>query len=166
VHGEKADMVSIMKRQLDGSLEMLEQAISHCPEDAWDTGSGTMAPIWEHAYHALFFLNVWLKDWRSERTYPRFHVKEALALEKVTGTRISRDQMKSYMVEVMGKTESFFASIEPGSLEEESEQWGKKWSVADRILGQIRHVQHHVGYINAALRTMGKAPVPWIGYNE
>jgi hypothetical protein len=162
----KTDIIRILKRQLDGSFEMIEQAISLCPEDVWDKGEGNTVPIWEQVYHALFFVNVWLKDWRKKREYPEFHIKEALALEKVTGRRISRDQMKGYMVEVTRKTESFFASITPGSLEEESEEWGKMWTVADRILGQIRHVQHHMGYINAILRMKGTATVPWIGYNE
>jgi hypothetical protein len=163
---EKADMLRIMKRQLDGSFEMLEQAIALCPQDVWDKGGDNTVPIWEYVYHALFYVNVWLKDWTKEREYPEFHVQEALALEKVTGRRISRDQMKKYLAEVTGKTESFFASAAPESLEEESENWGKRWTVADRILGQIRHVQHHVGYINAILRMKGTTTVGWIGYNE
>jgi hypothetical protein len=166
VNGEKADMLRIMKRQLDGSFAMLGQAISLCPEDIWDKGGDNTAPIWEHVYHALFYVSVWLKDWKKQREYPEFHVQEALALEKVTGRRISRDQMNRYLTEVTRKTESFFASVAPGSLEEESEEWGKRWTIADRILGQIRHVQHHVGYINAILRMMRNIPVHWIGYNE
>lgn len=111
-------------------------------------------------------MNVWPKDWKKQREYPEFHIQEALRLEKVTGRMISQEQMKGYFAEVTRTTELFFASIAPGSLEAESEKWGKRWTIGDRILGQLRHIQHHEGYINAILRMMGNTPVGWIGYNE
>ncbi len=162
---EKANMVGIMKRQLDGSLEMLEKALELCPLHLWNR-SDMSAPVWQHFYHALFFVNVWLKDWTRDPELPSFHVKEALDLKKTPGRLITKEQMKTYLDDVRSGSESFFKALAPDSLEQESENWGKLWTGADRIMAQIRHVQHHVGYINAILRMNEATPAQWIGYNE
>ena len=65
-------IVEIMRRHLAPTLQMLSNAIIACPEDAWappDEG----APLWQQAYHTLFWLNAWLRDWKNKLEYPVFH---------------------------------------------------------------------------------------------
>ena len=122
--------------------------------------------MWEQVYHALFWFNAWLRDWSKPIAYPEFHVKEALDIKRRNGAVISRGQMLGYLAKVRADYEAFAAGVTPASLLDREEAWGAKWSAADRLLGQVRHIQHHVGYLNAILSTTHRVHVGWIGYGE
>jgi len=158
-------LTAILKRQLDCSLEMLAKAIELCPDDVWSDQAGH-APVWEQLYHALFWFNAWLRDWAKPIEYPEFHIKEALEIKRRVGSLIDRRQMLSYLAKVRADYEAFMAGVDDGALLGAQEAFGRSWTVVDRILGQVRHVQHHVGYVNAILSTARGVRVHWIGYGE
>jgi hypothetical protein len=158
-------LATILKRQLDCSLEMLVQAIELCPDDAWADDS-VRAPVWEQVYHTLFWFNAWLRDWSKPIEYPEFHIKEALDIKRRSGLLIDRRQMTGYLAKVRAEYEAFMVGLDDASLLAEEKAFGRKWTMADRLLGQVRHIQHHVGYLNAILSTTRGVRVHWIGYGE
>jgi hypothetical protein len=158
-------LVAVLKRQLDCSLEMLAKAVELCPDDAWTDEAGH-APAWEQVYHALFWFNAWLRDWSRPIAYPEFHVQEALEIKRRTGSIISRGQVLDYLARVRADYEAFMAGIGDADLLATATAFGRAWTNADRILGQVRHVQHHVGYLNALLGVHAGVRVRWIGYGE
>ena len=158
-------LTSVLKRQLDSSIDMLAKAIETCPDDAW-ADEAAHAPAWEQIYHALFWFNAWLRDWSKPIEKPEFHIKEALSIKRRSGSLIDRRQMLGYLAKVRADYETFMAGIGDGSLLAEQAAFDRTWTVADRILGQVRHIQHHVGYLNAILSTTRGVRVHWIGCGE
>jgi hypothetical protein len=160
-----ATLTAVLKRQLDCSLEMLAKAVELCPDDAWADGTAH-APVWEQVYHALFWFSAWLRDWSKPIAYPEFHVAEALEIKHRTGSLIDREQMSGYLAKVRADYETFMAGVTDAGLLGTEKAFGRRWTMADRILGQVRHIQHHVGYLNAILSTRRGIRVHWIGYGE
>jgi len=161
------DFVVSLRRQLDSCIAMLGSCIDACSDALWDARPGG-PPVWEQLYHTLFWLDAWLRDWSTPLEYPPFHVKEALDMqgELAAGTAISRPEMRQYFDKVVADCESYLSTLTSESVLEPREAFGKQWTPLDRTLGQIRHIQHHVGYLNAALRAGGCTPVPWVGFQE
>ena len=158
-------MAEILRRHLQPTLDMLSNVVQSCPDDAWDAADET-APIWQQAYHTLFWLNAWLCDWGREFERPAFHTDEALNLIRGATPVFKRGQIQEYMGQVYSGCESYLDSIPAESLTEETTAFGKRWTIADRIVMQIRHVQHHVGSMHSILkRRTSKAP-EWLGFNE
>ncbi len=160
-----ATLTAILKRQLDCSLEMLAKAIELCPDDAW-TDEARHAPVWEQIYHALFWFNAWLRDWEKPIEFPEFHIEEALEIKRRTGKTIDRRQILDYLAKVRADYETFMANVDDAGLLSTTTAFGRPWTKADRILGQVRHIQHHVGYLNAVLSASRGVRVHWIGYGE
>jgi len=158
-------LTAILKRQLDCSLEMLAKAVELCPDDAWADDAGH-APVWEQVYHALYWFNAWLRDWSKPIERPEFHIEEALEIKRRSGSLVDRGQMAGYLAKVRAEYESFMAGVTDAGLLASQKAFGRSWTVADRILGQVRHIQHHAGYLNAILSTTRGVRVRWIGYGE
>lgn len=89
---QKPDMVHILRRQLDPSIEMLKEVIELCPNELWYAENDT-PPIWEQVYHTLFWFNAWLRDWSKPIEYPKFHVEEALEMKRPPTGNISKEVM-------------------------------------------------------------------------
>jgi uncharacterized damage-inducible protein DinB len=158
-------MAEILRRNLHPTLDMLSNVVQQCPDDVWDAGDET-APIWQQAYHTLFWLNAWLRDWGREFAAPAFHTDEARDLVRGAAPVLTRSQIEEYMTYVYSGCEEYLDVLTADSLTEETEAFGQKYTVADRIVGQIRHVQHHVGSMHSILkRKAGSAP-RWLGFNE
>lgn len=159
-------MVEVLRRHFEPTLEMLRRAIQACPDELWD-GQDEGTAFWQYAYHTLFWLDFWLSDSPEGFTAPSFHTRDALLETGETpSVTFSREQIADYLEQVYTKCTAFFDGLTPDTLVQESEFFERMWAVGDRILGQIRHVQHHVGHMNCILnRKTGKAP-GWIGFNE
>jgi hypothetical protein len=144
---------------------MLAKAIELCPDDAWADDSGH-APVWEQVYHALFWFNAWLRDWQKPIEYPEFHIAEALDIKRRAGKTIDRSQILAYLAKVSADYEAFMTGVDDAGLLDTATAFGRQWTTADRILGQVRHIQHHVGYLNAILSASRGVRVHWVGYGE
>ena len=156
---EKATALSftdILRRQITPAIEMLRDAIDQCSEDMWKQSSAN-APIWEQVYHATFWLNAWARDWSTPFEKPAFHSDQALELESGASPVITREQMQDYLNKAKRECMSFIDGLTDDTLLIKQE--GRDYTPADRIIGQIRHVQHHVGMIHAQIKeATGKYP--------
>ena len=159
------NMKEILRRHLRPTLDMLSNVVTGCPDDVWDAADET-APIWQQSYHTLYWLKAWLRDWGHEFQQPAFHTDEALNLVRGASPVLTRNQIEGFMGQVYSELESYLDSIAVESLTEETTAFGQAWTLADRILVQMRHVQHHVGSMYSILkRRTGRAP-QWLGFNE
>ena len=160
-------MVDVLRRHLEPTLEMLGQTINACPDELWDARDKG-PPFWQYAYHALAGVDFWLSDSPKTFAFPSFHTREALIESGETPAgALSRQQIEAYLEQVTAKSWALLDRLTPATLLQETEFAGRPWTTADRILVQIRHVQHHVGQLNAALKgAVGGAPPGWVGFNE
>jgi hypothetical protein len=157
------DVVTALRRHLDPCLEMLGACMEAASDEAW---TASTPPVWEQFYHILFWLDAWLRDWSLPLEYPPFHVKEALELRGSAERTVSRAELRGYLAAVSRRCREHLGGLTAESVMLSTEAFGKQWTPLDRTLGQIRHVQHHVGYLNAALRASGCTPAAWMGFQE
>jgi hypothetical protein len=159
-------MVEIVRRHFEPTLEMLRETVRACPDELWDARDEG-APFWQYAYHTLFWLDFWLTDSPEAFQAPSFHTGDALIETGQTpSVPFSRAQIDGYLEQVDAKCTAFFEELTLDRLTQEAEFFERMWAVGDRILMQLRHIQHHVGHMNCILkRKTGKAP-EWVGFNE
>jgi hypothetical protein len=153
---------SLIRRHFERTLEMLGNAIDECPDDAWDA-PGEHIAIWQHAYHSLMGLDVWIRYPDEPFVAPPFHSRAGADLVKNGDAVMSRDEISGYRDTVFARCRNLLVHLTPEELNQVVEFRGIRTSLVDRMLEQLRHIQHHVGSMHTQLkRTTGKAPA-WVG---
>ena len=147
-------MTEMLRRQITSGIEMLQNVIEQSSDDLWTLHGGN-STIWEQVYHATFWLNAWARDWSTPFEKPAFHSDQALELESGASPMITREQMQDYLDKAKRECLSFLDSLADDTLLIEQHNN----TPAGRILGQIQHVQHHVGIIHSQIKeATGKYP--------
>ena len=160
------DIVSILRRQMSPTLTMLGRVLEACPDELWAEDDGGI-PVWQEAYHSLVGVFFWLRDDMSAPfEFPPFHNEDAGMMVKGAGPPIPRELILDYHRQACRRCEEVFDGLTPGKLTEQVCLNGINFTLADRILSQIRHVQHHTGCMYSLLRRrLGEGP-DWAGFGE
>lgn len=155
-------MKKILLANFERTLQMLGRAIDDCPDQLWDASDEAIS-IWQYAYHCLIGLDVFLRE-RGRPFVPlAFHNNAGGNLAKGQGPVMTRDQIAGYRDEVYARNRDFLNSTPEVDFIRDVEIMGARLSLADLVMDQIRHVQHHVGAMHTQLRRhLGSAP-PWVG---
>ena len=136
---------------------MLTDVIESCPDDLWERGEDGH-PIWQIVYHTLAGTWVLMRPVGEPFQEPP-QGEEVAELKTIPQYALSKDQVIEFAAEAKNRAESFIAVIGKGDLQ--APLWHyDKYTNLDIILGQIRHIQHHVGYCNRILGERGIA-VSW-----
>jgi hypothetical protein len=160
------DTISAMlRRHWEPTAEMLRRAIEACPEEVWTQADGNL-PVWEHAFHAVMWMDAWLRVAGEKFEPAPFHCDAAVAMKPEAGPVVSREQMREYLKTVVTRRARFMEELTDAVLLEHDGVMGDRFTRADRLLGQIRHVQHHVGCMSAILRRRTGTGVDWVGWGE
>lgn len=151
-----------LRRHFERTLQMLSRAIDGCPEEAWDAPDETVT-IWQYAYHCLIGLDFWIRDPDEPFAPPSFHNDAGGSLLRGAGPVMTRQQIVGYRDAVYARCGALLDRVAPEEFTMVVEVSGLRASLADRMLDQIRHIQHHVGSMHTQLRRKtGKAP-EWVG---
>lgn len=146
----------IQNRHYVPSLEMLTRIVELCPDDLWDDKSQG-PPLWQIVYHTLAGSWVWFRPVGSPFQEPPLG-EEIAELKTVPAECLSKEEVLLFAEEVRERADSFFAAV-GGKLTEPC--WFiNKVTNMDIVLCQVRHIQHHVGYLNRLMSEVG-IPVPW-----
>ena len=135
--------------QFGGSIDMLENALRHCPDECWNTDT----KFWYNAYHCLFFLDYYLTLEPENFAPPApFTFSE---FEDVLPDRVyTRKELLDYVAFNREKCREFIAGLT-------DDRWNDRWinvsgtmnySILEILLYNMRHVQHHVAQLNLLLR--------------
>jgi DinB family protein len=157
-------VVDVLRRQMERTLAMLQRLIDDCPVDAWE-GDGKSPAVWQHIYHSLLGLGVWLRWPAPEVRLPDFHTDGA-DMEIGCEPAYSRELLSDHARDVFAQVRDYFDHLTPENVTEELTLRGNRFTRADLVLGQIRHVQHHVGCMHSQLRRRTTYNLDWIGYGE
>jgi len=112
-------------------------------------------------WEAWFFAH-WLPGARRYRPVS-FHNDAGGNLAKGQGAVMTRKQIVSYRDDVYARWRFVLESTSVEDHANVVEILGLKASLADRILEQIRHVQHHVGSMHTQLRCRTGSAPQWVG---
>jgi hypothetical protein len=153
---------TIVRRHFTPMLAMIRDVLTRCPDAV------LMQPqldVREHLYHALVGMDVWLTA--DPGTYPFDAIVDDAAAQLKGGPasdRITRQYLLDYVARLAAKVAALPEDGE--ALLAEQEIRGRTFTLLDRCLGQLRHVQHHLGVVNEKLRRQGVDAAAWAGYGE
>jgi DinB superfamily len=145
--------------QFGASLNMLENAITMCPDDHWDTELN----FWYTSYHCIFWTDYYLTTELGKFSPPKpFTFSEF----DPTGIRPDRTYTKTelltYLEHCRLKASQLIVGLTPDKL---SDRWVndyKNYSLLEILFYNVRHIQHHSAQLNLLLRqTINNAPT-WV----
>ena len=142
-------------------FQMVRRSINLCPEELWNERTDE-PPFWQQTYHAIFYTDFYLSNSPAESCQPSFVEAEAADLNHVCSDVPSQQQMKKYLQQVSKNCKITLGALTGEQLEGKNNFPWTGPTLAHRLIYNIRHTQHHVGWLNSILsRKTGKA-AEWV----
>lgn len=136
-------------KQFGASIDMLENAISLCPDELWNNKN----EFWYKAYHCLFWLDYFLTLEPNQFTPPSPYTLTEFDPSTALPDRVyNKEELLSYLQHDRHKCHNLIANL---TDEIASSRWindYKNYSVIEILLYNMRHVQHHAAQLNLLLR--------------
>jgi hypothetical protein len=149
-------------QQFGAAIDMLDNAMAACPDPLWADHS-RQPEFWYIAFHALFFLDLYLSD--SDKGFsppPPFTLDELDERGLMPERAYTKEELRNYLLHGREKCRTRILSM---TEETAVQRCGFSWldiSVEELLLYNMRHVQHHAAQLNLLLR-MGAGTAPrWV----
>lgn len=152
----------IIERQFFLCLDSMKNLISHSPDEIWNMKRGGFV-YWQQILHAITGSLFWLRTERQEFIEPFSELKVYPELEKDPENTLSKQQLAGLLQDLYTTATRFFNEIDSSALLSHSVLYEKITNL-DVVLGQIRHLQYHIGHCESILRDTGIQDIPWIEY--
>ena len=157
---------TILWRQFGAAIEMLENAITACPDRVW--GDRSARPeFWYLAYHTLFFLDFYLSDASEGFRPPPPYTLDELDERGLLPDRVyTREELLAYLKHGKEKCRRTIVGLTDEKLHA---RCGFDWldcTVAEMHLYNMRHVQHHAAQLNLLLRQRIDSAPRWVRKTE
>lgn len=149
----------ILKRQFRPAFKMIEKIINSCPKSIW-AQKNIDPPIWQQVYHVLYGIDYWFSNTKEQFVPPGFDENVHAVLGEESLGFIEQEAMLKYMKYVEEKVVNFISGMNKDSITAPSKLYAK-WTNLDVMFEQIRHFQHHLGYLNRVLLKCKIQPVEW-----
>jgi len=153
---------SIIWGQFGAAIDMLENAINACPDSLWGNKIGH-SEFWYITFHALFFLDLYLSESDKGFVPPAPFTLDELDERGLLPDRVyTRQELLKYLTHGRGKCRSVIAGM---TEERSNRRCGFDWldlSVAEMLLYNMRHVQHHAAQLNLMLSKETGAAPRWV----
>ena len=147
--------------QFGASIDMLENAINACPDEHWATDTR----FWYQAFHCLFFLDYYLTREPKNFAPPTpFTLSEFNPDGEMPERIYSKAELLGYLQFCREKCRNLLAELEEAGFKARwiNESGTMDFSMAELLLYNMRHVQHHAAQLNLILRqTIDNAP-DWV----
>lgn len=149
----------ILWQQFGAAVDMLENAITDCPEKLWDNSSR----FWYTAYHSLFFLDYYLCEIPDSFIPPApFGLSEFDAKGSMPERTYTQQELLVYLHFCRQK---YHDKIDNLTEKNAVERWinsRRDYSIIEILLYNMRHVQHHTAQLNLVLRQSGFIAPDWV----
>ena len=162
------DARAAIKSQYLAALEMLRQAITHCPESLWDDPQDKNR-FWHVAYHALFYTHLYLQDREEDFTPWAKHRKDHNFLGPVPwpphyvpqlGEPYTQDEILAYCALCEQQVRERVDALD---LETASGFYWLPFGKLELQFYNIRHLQQHTGELMERLGARAGIDVDWVG---
>ncbi len=147
----------VIRSQYLAALEMLKQAVMKCPAAVWNHPEDK-SRTWQIAYHALFYLHLYLQTTRDQfKPWAKHHP----GWERWSGDEqgYSPGEILEYLALCQQQVNEKTADLD---LEAES---GFHWLPFNKLelqIYNIRHLQQHTGELMERLGTWAQIDVDWV----
>ncbi len=166
---DKDALRRVLKSQYHAAASMLREAVERCPDELW-TSTAHPNPFWHIAYHALFYMHLYLqpseadfKPWEKHRE--EYQYMGRLPSPPHRPPKIAQPYSKA---EVMEYARFCISMIGPAVdrldlyLPESGFSWYKMSKLEHQIVS-IRHIQHHAAQLVDRLGQTGAGEFNWAG---
>jgi hypothetical protein len=155
-------MKNVIWQQFGAAIDMLENAVTACPDDVWGQRI-EHSEFWYLTFHSLFFLDLYLSDSDKGFIPPAPFTLDELDERGLLPDRVyTKDELLKYLGHGREKCRSAIASM---TSERANQRCGFDWldiSVAELLVYNMRHVQHHAGQLNYILSSKSGSAPRWV----
>jgi len=179
----------ILERQFGAALEMLRNAIAHCPDELWARRGEREAPFWQHAVHLMFYTRLYFFDsmaavaaagtggkimkmiglpmkdtsegelHRMAATIGYSGLTEATF---VTPRSPARDEVLALLEDTQSTFRSAVEQVRSGGADAPNPMPWMRGTRGELLLYNLRHVHQHLGRLHSMLGRAG-VKMDWIG---
>ncbi len=165
------NIASALQSQYLAALEMLGQAVVHCPDWLWNEQEDKNR-FWHVAYHSLFYTHLYLQPtgddfvpWERARKDYNFMGAPPWSPQKPVDTSqaYTKDEILEYLKLCQQQVRETMESLD---LAADS---GFDWIPMDKfehLLYTLRHIQLHTGELCERLWTRAQIEVAWVGTQD
>jgi hypothetical protein len=148
--------------QFGAAIDTLENAIRACPEKLWDDRT-RRAEYWYVAYHTLFWLDYYLSDtWEGFAPPPPFGLEEMDPAGVLPERPYTKDELLTYLAHDRQKCRQTIRAMTDEKARRMYKFGSVNLTIAELLLYNLRHVQHHSAQLNFILRETGDIGSRWI----
>ncbi len=150
-------------RQFGASIDMLENAIKHCPPEFWDTEKY----FWYNAYHGLFWLDYYLTLQPDTFAPPSpYTLSEFDTSGKMPDRAYTKEELLAYLGHCREKCRDLILGMTDEIARLRWVNAHKDYSVLEILLYNMRHVQHHAAQLNLLLRQEIDDAPKWVSVTK
>jgi len=153
---------TVVWQQFGAAIDTLENALVACPGELWSDRS-RRPEFWYLVYHTLFWLDFNLSDSAEGFAPPApFTLDEMDPAGLLPERPYTKDELQAYLEHGRKKCR---ARIEALTDEQARQRWvfgTVDLSVAELLLYNMRHVQHHAAQLNLILRQTIDSTPHWV----
>ena len=159
----KIDWRESLWNQFGAAIDMLDDAISLCPDHLWtvvlwqDPDDERYGQFWFVAYHTLFWLDLFLTGSKEGFTPPAPFIRGALPEQPYT-----KDQIKSYLKNCREKCQALIAGLTDERAQQRCVFEWMEPSFLELQLYSMRHVQEHAAQLSLVLGQYEVTGFDWI----
>ena len=153
---------AILWPQLGAAIDMLENAMDACPEELWADRS-QQPEFWYLVFHTLFFLDYYLAESPAGFAPPAPFTLDELDPAGVLPERpYTKDELRAYLAHGRAKCRAVVAALDDETARQRRTFPSGDFSVAELMLCNLRHVQHHTAQLNLILRQRTDSAPGWV----
>lgn len=153
----------ILWSQFGASIDMLENAITDCPEKLWGDRAG-FQEFWYIAYHATFWLDYYLSASPEGFQPPAPFGMEEFDPEGAFPPRVyAKPELLDYLHHCRAKLRARLTELNDDEMNRRWKSGRMDFSILELLLYNMRHVQHHAAQLHLLLRQTTDSAPRWIG---
>ena len=162
------DIRKTVASQYHAALSMMEQTVRRCPDELWDEG-GQANPFWRVAYHALFYVDLYLQPseddmalWDGGREGYQFLGPTPWPPHRQPDADrpYRREEILAFVEHCRAAVDRVVPAADLNAAS------GFHWLPFDKLelqIYNIRHLQQHVGDLSTILLTRANVEIDWVG---
>ncbi len=156
------EIKEVIWNQFGAAIEMLENAISACPENIWGNQIGEQE-FWYLAYHVLFWLDFYLSDLPDNFSPPSPFTLSEFDPEGALPDRVyTKEELLNYLHQIRKKCKKKIETLTDEAANRKFVFGSINLLVIELMLYNMRHVQHHTAQLNLLLRQKTDSAPKWV----
>jgi hypothetical protein len=148
--------------QFGAAIDTLENAINACPDQLWADRS-RRAEYWYVAFHTLFWLDYYLSDsWKNFAPPAPFGLEELDPAGVLPEQPYTKKELLDYLDHGRRKCRETISTLTDDKARRQYQFGSVNLTIAELLLYNLRHVQHHSAQLNFILRETSDIGSRWV----